>query len=409
MFVRVALGLSTALVLAVPALAGSARSLSIFVSRDTQQLAVFDGDEIVATSNVSTGKPGHSTPTGIFTVIEKQEYHESNLYSSAPMPFMQRITWSGVALHESNSVPRHPASHGCVRLPHKFAKKLYGLTEMGIPVVIADEELTPSLVTHPLLFRPLSPKDPAGLLSDAKLRLAPISDFMTPTEVALNDATPPVKEETSGDDRKGLRILITRRGQGEDVKDIQIVLASLGYNVGEPDGQLGRRTIAAINAFKLTHDLPVHGPLLTDAIEDEIFKAGGRQRPPLGHIFVRRDFKPLFDSPITLKAPEKALGTHFLQLKEMDAELGLADWYGVTMSDGLTKAQRTRFGITSKDPETLSGVMDRIQMPEEIRNSIEASLTVGSTITITDTGLGIETGKEGTDFITLTNPPEKDG
>lgn len=408
MFVRVALGLSTALVLAVPALAGSARSLSIFVSRDTQQLAVFDGDQIVATSNVSTGKPGHSTPTGIFTVIEKKEYHESNLYDSAPMPFMQRITWSGVALHESKSVPRRPASHGCVRLPHTFAKKLYGMTEMGIPVLIADEELSPSLVTHPLLFKPLSPKDPAGLLSDAKLRLAPISDFLTPTEVALNDAALPVKDVTQ-DDRKGLRILITRRGQGEDIKDIQIVLASLGYDVGEADGQLGRRTIAAINAFKLTRDLSVRGPLLTEAIEEEIFKAGGRQRPPLGHIFVRRDFKPLFDSPITFKNPERVLGTHFLQLNEMDAALGLAEWYGVTMSDGLTKAQRTRFGITSKEPETLSGVMDRIELSADIRQRIEAALTVGSTITITDTGLGIETGKEGTDFITLTNPPANDG
>ena len=99
------LGLGAALILAEPAFAGSAAPLAIVVSRDTQSLAVYRGTEVVATSRVSTGKPGHSTPTGIFTILEKRKYHESNLYDSAPMPFMQRITWSGVALHESASVP----------------------------------------------------------------------------------------------------------------------------------------------------------------------------------------------------------------------------------------------------------------------------------------------------------------
>ena len=95
------LGLLSATALVHPALAAdAARTLQIFVSKDKQSLAVYDGTEVVATSKVSTGKDGHTTPSGIFSVLEKQKYHESNLYSAAPMPFMQRLTWSGIAAAE---------------------------------------------------------------------------------------------------------------------------------------------------------------------------------------------------------------------------------------------------------------------------------------------------------------------
>src|SRR3569623_3625662 len=129
--VGVLIGLLAATALVDPAFAADARTLQIFVSKDKQSLAVYDGAEVVATSKISSGKDGHTTPSGIFSVIEKQKYHESNSYSNAPMPFMQRLTWSGIALHESNSVPRYPASHGCVRMPGAFAKSLYKMTEMG--------------------------------------------------------------------------------------------------------------------------------------------------------------------------------------------------------------------------------------------------------------------------------------
>ncbi len=401
---RLIMGLGLALILAAPAHAGSSKSLSIIVSRDTQSLAVFDGDRIVATSNVSTGKPGHATPTGIFTIIEKQKYHESNLYDSAPMPFMQRITWSGVALHESKSVPRRPASHGCVRLPHGFAKELYGMTETGIPVIIADAPLTPASLTHPLLFRPVNPAAGGTLLSDAELRLSTISDFMTPTEVALNEASiPSAKEAARPVEDKGLRILITRRGQKDLVKDAQAALAGLGFDVGEPDGHLGRRTIAAINAFKLTHDLPVKGNLLGEETVSAIFKAAGKPLPPEGQIYVRRNFKPLFDAPVAIARPEVALGTHVMQLRDMNAGAGSAEWFGMTVPDGMSKATAKRLGITEPHG-TLAEAMDRITIPSDIRNRIEAELAPGSLITITDGGLGKETGTEGTDFITLTNP-----
>lgn len=405
---RLVMGLGMALALVVPAHAGSSKSLAIVVSRDTQSLAVYDGDQVVATSNVSTGKPGHATPTGIFTIIEKKKYHESNLYDSAPMPFMQRITWSGVALHESKSVPRRPASHGCVRLPHGFAKELYGMTQTGVPVIISDAPLTPAAISHPLLFRPLDPQEGGTLLSDAELRLAPISDFLTPTEVALNEASIPPAQTAKPMEDKGLRILITRRGLGDTIKDLQAALNSLGYDTGEPDGRLGRKTTAAVNAFKLTRDMPVKGTLLTDDVIAAIFKAAGRQSPPAGQIHVRRNFKPLFDAPVTIRMPETALGTHVMQLRDMNAGSGTAEWFAMTLPDGMSNKTAKRLGITAPHG-TLAQTMDRIVIPEDIRRKIEAELTPGSLITITDGGLGQETGTEGTDFITLTNPDKAKG
>jgi hypothetical protein len=102
---------------------------------------------------VSTGIEGHPTPKGIFTILGRERFHQSNIYSGAPMPFMQRITWSGIAMH-TGVVPGHPASHGCIRLPADFASRLWGMTRIGERVVISPSEVTPEEFSHPLLFAP---------------------------------------------------------------------------------------------------------------------------------------------------------------------------------------------------------------------------------------------------------------
>ena len=93
---------------------------------------------------------GHSTPMGAFSVIQKQKMHHSNIYSGAPMPFMQRITWSGVAMH-AGVLPGYPASHGCIRMPMAFAVKMYGWTRMGARVIVTPGELSPAPFLDPLL------------------------------------------------------------------------------------------------------------------------------------------------------------------------------------------------------------------------------------------------------------------
>ena len=118
----------------------SASALKIVVSLPQQKLWVFRGDELVASTAVSTGKRGHETPVGTFRISQKNVKHRSNLYSNAPMPYMQRLTSGGIALHAGH-LPGYRASHGCIRMPWSFAKKLFGLTSMGTPVEVTNEHV----------------------------------------------------------------------------------------------------------------------------------------------------------------------------------------------------------------------------------------------------------------------------
>jgi lipoprotein-anchoring transpeptidase ErfK/SrfK len=148
--------------------------LFAILSLSDQHVSVYNSSGLVTRSKVSTGMPGHRTPMGIFTIIGRERYHSSNIYSGAPMPFMQRITWSGVAMH-LGVVPGYPASHGCIRLPAGSAERLWGLTKIGERVVISPHEVTPSAISHPLLPVPK----------------------MQPSPVPVVDATPPKVTEVA--------------------------------------------------------------------------------------------------------------------------------------------------------------------------------------------------------------------
>ncbi|HEY0085828.1 MAG TPA: L,D-transpeptidase family protein [Allosphingosinicella sp.] len=115
-----------------------ASGVLIVVSIPSQRLYVFRDGDLWDSSKVSTGKRGHATPTGTFPILQKKVDHRSTLYDDAPMPFMQRLTWGGVALH-AGRVPGYPASHGCIRLPRAFAKKLYGITGFSSTAVIVTD------------------------------------------------------------------------------------------------------------------------------------------------------------------------------------------------------------------------------------------------------------------------------
>lgn len=138
----------------------------ILVSLPEQIMNVYRNGVLVARSSISSGMPGHSTPTGVFTILQKSADHYSKTYDNAPMPYMQRLTWDGVAFH-SGFLPGRAASHGCIRLPYEFSKKLFDLTQQGGTVVIGDNRslqtsyaADPGLIlpgTHPASGTPLAP------------------------------------------------------------------------------------------------------------------------------------------------------------------------------------------------------------------------------------------------------------
>jgi lipoprotein-anchoring transpeptidase ErfK/SrfK len=116
--------------------------MKIVAVLDIQRIYVFQNDKLLGFSTISSGKKGKETPTGIFNILQKNIDHKSNLYSNAPMPYMQRLTWDGIAMHGGH-LPGYPASHGCIRLPHAFAKALFGVTQMNQEVVVLKNTATP--------------------------------------------------------------------------------------------------------------------------------------------------------------------------------------------------------------------------------------------------------------------------
>jgi hypothetical protein len=130
--------------------------MMLVVSLSAQSVDVYRGLTRITSSKVSTGMRGYATKAGVFSILEKRRHHRSNLYSGAPMPWMNRITWSGTALH-AGVVPGYPASHGCIRLPFSFAPKLFNITTVGDNVVVARGRPEPQVIEHPALFQPLPP------------------------------------------------------------------------------------------------------------------------------------------------------------------------------------------------------------------------------------------------------------
>jgi len=127
----------------------------LVVSLDEQRAYVYRNGIAIGVSTISSGKAGKDTPTGVFTILQKNKDHRSNLYNNAPMPYMQRLTWDGIALHGGH-LPGYPASHGCVRLPQAFAEELFGITRFGDSVVVANAKASPASLVHPAVLAPVT-------------------------------------------------------------------------------------------------------------------------------------------------------------------------------------------------------------------------------------------------------------
>ncbi len=216
--------------------------LMIVVSLEKQRAFVYRNGVLIGVSTVSTGAPGHTTPTGIFTILQKKVDHRSNLYNDAPMPFMQRLTWSGVAMHAGH-LPGFPASHGCIRLPFDFAQKLFAITQLGLTVIITDAGAIPRFAPGPSALEGRSQPDE--------------SEMAGPTSWHPDRApTGPVSVIISTHDQ---RVVILRNG---------ILIGSARVTIKEPIAGVHAFTLSSIDAAGNTHWLRVS--LLGDAQSGEV-------------------------------------------------------------------------------------------------------------------------------------------
>lgn len=175
------------------------------VNLTAQQAYVYRNGLRIGASTASTGKKGKETPTGVFTILQKNAKHRSNLYNNAAMPYMQRLTWDGIALHAGH-LPGYPASHGCVRLPMTFAKSLFAETSMGMTVVVTRGAPNPTRLDDGDLLAPVTAEGaPAAGL--AGKRLAANEAFRWQPELA---PTGPVTILVSSHDQ---RLVVMRNGK----------------------------------------------------------------------------------------------------------------------------------------------------------------------------------------------------
>jgi lipoprotein-anchoring transpeptidase ErfK/SrfK len=373
--------------------------LQIVVSIADQHVTLYSNGVRVAQGPVSTGVPGRPTPTGVFSIIQKDRFHHSNLYSNAPMPYMERITWSGVALHEG-PLPGYPASHGCIRMTHDFAERLWHVARLGVRVIVARNDVIPVDFAHQRLFEPTpKPAEPAAANPD-------------PDKHAESSSLVFVAQATIGGPAAG-----SDQGGATDGQPVQ---------AAAPDAAIAPSTAAdplrgtidpakpAADAVDPAKAVPLPVQPKTRSADQPVKHAGAvavfisRKAKKL---FVRQGFEPLFDVPVEIEHPEQPLGTHVF------TALGLADngaqmrWNVMTVA---AEPQRQlispKFGpkppvvraVEDHPPQTAAQALERIQIPQEAIDRIGEILSPGASLVISDQGLGAETG-EGTDFIVLTH------
>src|SRR5215510_1974492 len=383
--------------------------LQMVVSIGQQHVTLYSNGTRVAQARVSTGTPGHPTPTGVFSIIEKDRYHRSNLYDSAPMFYMQRLTWSGVAMHEG-ILPGYAASHGCIRMPTDFASRLWLITRLGVRVVVARNDPAPYEFDHPKLFNPrlkpvaqLSEVQPALRSSIESGRLVTLAQATTADEAPrMSDVVDQAPVAQPAQEGEPAATGVTPPAPAASPAAPQAAEASPG---AEPE----KREPADAEPRKPMPPRNRAAEPVKHAGQVAVFVSKREKK-----IFVRQGFIPVFDMPIEIANPEQPLGTHVFTAMEVKDDGTRMRWNAITMpaehSANPVEVRSKRGGKNAdqpapiahaKAPSSAAEALERISLPPEAVERISELLTPGSSMVISDHGLGRETGRY-TEFIVLT-------
>jgi hypothetical protein len=383
------------------------------VSLQNQRITVYDAKGWILRAPVSSGQSGRETPAGIFSVIEKDADHHSNLYDDASMPHMQRLTWSGIALH-GGPLPGYPASHGCVRMPFDFAEQLFDITQMGLRVIVAPTDVAPVEIDHPILFQP---KPGAGALAAA--RMADADEAAKKVEQARRAAVAAYRESTQGMMAVRVAENLKRRAEAtlttagttldsaipdEAKQQAKNDEAQADANVARLQAQLdtakaelqpkldavkaAREAIAAAETVRLAAAEAARQALHElDPVSVLISRKTQR-------LYVRQGFEPVFDVPVTILDPDRPIGTHIFTAMEQAGGDSKLRWSVVSL-----EGTRSHGGAPGSEPTSARSALDRIVIPQDALDRI-TGIAPRSSLIVTDEALSSETGK-GTDFVVL--------
>ncbi|MGO8955227.1 MAG: L,D-transpeptidase family protein [Rhodomicrobium sp.] len=449
------------------------------VSLADQHVSFYDANGLWERSGVSTGVPEHPTPAGVFTILEKERWHHSNIYSGAPMPFMQRLAWTGVAMHEGAVHEGHTASHGCIRLHADFARRLFAVTNAGQRVIVAQEDVTPAGIAHAHLPKPkmlMAPleaateKPAAGgskgiepVALDTQALPSPAAKLVNPAEFAqtmkaaaaakaagalkAKKAAIALAESKAAEARRAARDLdaaeeafrrardevadATRaaaKGQGEEAIQkaaerktaAEGKLASAEAKLRDArDAETAKDQDAAL-AQSAVRDAEAAAEDAADAATRAAKQAARRLEPlsifisrKTGRLYVRQATEHLFDIPISIRDPQRPIGTHLFIATRPGEDGASLRWVSLTPPAAVEVKVGRRMGrrerrIWVEDeaepalayPETAAGALDRIEIPEEAAQRISELLWTGATLIISDVEMSGE-GRFAMDFMIL--------
>jgi lipoprotein-anchoring transpeptidase ErfK/SrfK len=431
------------------------RPLHVIVSLDQQTVTLFAGGAPVAQGPISSGTRANPTPMGVFSVLQKNRHHVSNLYG-APMPYMQRLTWSGVALHHG-PLPGYPASHGCIRMTKDFSELLWKITHIGARVIVTRGEVAPVEIAHPALFVPkAAPADaPSAALPhaalpqavrDAEARLVRTADASNrlPRAVVEDAAKPmvaaPIASALAPEQPTKLPIEAERqaaaplpaiptessdaapRGEPSEPQQEATAEAPPAAPHSDTPAALAADT-AATPAEGPVQPAPTIDPAAIAAEAAARAREAKRRASPVsvfvsrreGKLYVRQGMEPLFDTAVTIADPERPIGTHVYTAMEAKDD-GLR-WTVVSIPSSYPRAEqpatpddkRKRRNsrplkaepVDAGPPSNASEALDRIAMPPEAVERIAQIVKPGSSLIVSDNKLSGETGKT-TDFIVET-------
>lgn len=469
--------------------------LIIAISIEKQNLKIYDANGLFAETPVSTGMKGHPTPMGVFSVIQKHRLHHSNIYSGAQMPYMQRITWSGIAIH-AGVLPGYPASHGCIRMPMAFAVKMWNWTRMGARVVVTPGEMTPASFSHPLLVtQKIVPQPATEPQADAPpaTKSDKASEAAPPVKPAISEASLELRSTVGHDGRvklameeplasTSLREQIHTADASGDMPATQLpaTMTDAAPSVGNVPPREGA-TAETGSAGKKPDEAAVAAPPVADAASSEVFATGSTKpekntaekklkaktdevKPAAANpdpskttdkpvdtvtampgtgtsvpdpatvaapkrsgqlavfvsrkdskLYVRQNFVPLFDAPVTIAPSDRPLGTHVFTARLDKDDANIVRWSVVSLPAPSRHAGRreenqrssrrgkiasvTIEATPSPAPDSPTEALDRLTIPAEAMARIAEALSTGASIIVSDEGIGAGETGEGTDFI----------
>ena len=388
------------------------------VSLQSQGVTIYDANGWIMRAPVSSGQKGRETPAGVYAVLAKEVAHYSNLYDDAFMPHMQRITWSGIALH-GGPLPGYAASHGCIRLPYGFAEHLFGTTKVGMRVIVAPTDVEPVDITHPALqlARP-------GATEEAARRAAAASEEARKAEQARRAAVTALKD---ADREAGKAAAPVRTAERAKLSaEARLAAAERALAAAHPDDATDRLTAArdkaqadvtetdaAVTAAKADQQQKVDAATtarqaVTDAetrrtTTAEAARQAKRDLEPTSvfisrktqRLYVRQAFQPVLDVPVTIQDADRQIGTHVFTAVAADGAAGLR-WNVVSL--------RSSSGGGAAD--TATAALDRITIPAEARERLAGMVSPRSSVIVSDEAMSEETDKD-TDFIVvMSNEPQ---